>query len=91
MMYQATTERPLRVAEFETLFTTGPCEQRQLSPTGLPWRLDPTAEAIALDLTARERAYCSFSSFTITPDRDAVSVDVEVPAAPVDVPDALAA
>jgi hypothetical protein len=86
-----TAERPLRLAEFDDLFATALHGQQRLSPTTLRWRLAPTAEAAVRDLTARETACCSFFSFTVTPDGAVVDVDVEVPAAHVDVLDALAA
>jgi hypothetical protein len=85
-----TVERPLRLAEFDDLFATALREQRRLSPTSLRWRIDPAAEATARDLTARESSCCSFFSFAFGPDGDAVRLDVHVPAAQVDVLDALA-
>jgi hypothetical protein len=88
-----TAERPLRLAEFDDLFTTALREQRRLAPTRLRWRLDPAAEASAWDLTARESACCSFFAFIFDGDGDGDSVrlDVQVPEAHVDVLDALAA
>jgi len=85
-----TVERPLRRAEFDQLFATALRGQQRLSPTELRWRLDQSAEATARDLTTRESSCCSFFSFTLAPDGDAVRVDVRVPAAHVDVLDALA-
>ncbi len=84
-----TAERPLRLAEFDQLFATALREQQRLSPTVLRWVIDPAAEAVARDLTVRERACCSFFSFAFTGDGDAVRLDVQVPAAHVDVLDAL--
>ncbi|MEU8333849.1 hypothetical protein [Micromonospora sp. NPDC048839] len=83
-------QRPLRSAEFDDLFTTALREQQRLSPTHLRWRLDPTAEATARDLTDRESSCCSFFTFTITVDTDTLRLDVQVPAAHVDVLDGLA-
>ena len=86
-----TAERPLRLTEFDDLFATALHGQQRLSATRLRWRLDPAAESAARDLTARETECCSFFSFTVAAADGAVQVDVEVPAAHVDVLDALAA
>ena len=86
-----TADRPLRLAEFDDLFATAVRGQQRLSPTRLRWRLNPAAEPRARDLTARETQCCSFFTFTFTTADGAVHVDVEVPAAHVDVLDALAA
>jgi hypothetical protein len=85
-----TVERPLRLAEFDDLFASALLGQQRLSPTVLRWRLAPSAEPVARDLTDRESACCAFFAFTFTPDGDAVRVDVAVPAAHVEVLDALA-
>jgi hypothetical protein len=85
------TDRPLRLAEFGDLFTTALREQQRLAPTRLRWRLDPAAEATARDLTTRESTCCSFFTFTLDGDGDAVRLDVQVPDEHVDVLDALAA
>src|SRR5690348_16526591 len=58
-----TAERPLRLAEFQTLFATALRGQERLSPTHLRWRIDPAAESTARDLTARESECCSFFAF----------------------------
>ena len=84
-------ERPLRLAEFDDLFTTALRNQQRLSPTTLRWRLAPTVAATVRDLTARETACCSFFSFSVTADDEVVGVDVTVPTAHVGVLDALAA
>jgi hypothetical protein len=85
-----TVERPLRLAEFDELFATGLRGQQRLSPTQLRWRLDRAAESSARDLTARESSCCPFFSFTFAPDGRAVRVGVQVPAAHVEILDALA-
>jgi hypothetical protein len=85
-----TVERPLRAAEFDDLFATALRHQQRLSATALQWRIDPAAEATARDLIGRESSCCSFFSFAFTHDGDAVRLDVQVPAAHVDVLDALA-
>lgn len=82
-------QRPLRLAEFDNLFTTALLAQQRLSPTHLRWRLDPTAETTARNLTDRESSCCSFFTFTITGDADTLRLDVQVPATHVDVLDAL--
>jgi hypothetical protein len=86
-----TVDRPLRLAEFDDLFTTALRGQHRTSPTALRWLLDPAAEPTARDLTARESACCSFFAFTYTPAAGHTLLDVVVPAAHVDVLDALAA
>jgi hypothetical protein len=86
-----TADRPVRLAEFDDLFATALRGQHRRSPTTLRWRLDPAAEATARDLTARESACCSFFTFSYTPAGEHMQLDVVVPAANVDVLDALAA
>ncbi|MCG5464979.1 hypothetical protein AB0K35_21510 [Micromonospora sp. NPDC053740] len=83
-------QRPLRLAEFDNLFATALLGQQRLSPTELLWHLDPSAEATARDLIARESSCCSFFSFTLGVDTGTLCLDVQVPAAHVDVLDALA-
>jgi hypothetical protein len=85
-----TAERPLRLAEFDDLFATAVRGQQRLSATHLRWRLDPAAEPTARALTGRETECCSFFTFTFTEAGDVVQLDVRVPAAHVDVLDALA-
>ncbi|MCX5066024.1 hypothetical protein OOJ91_09025 [Micromonospora lupini] len=51
--------------------------------------LDPAAETTARDLTDRESSCCSFFTFTYTHVTGALRLDVQVPAARVDVLDAL--
>ncbi|MEU4160467.1 hypothetical protein [Actinoplanes sp. NPDC026670] len=86
-----TAERPLRVAEFDDLFTTALRDQQRPSPTRLRWYLDPAAETVARELTTRESACCSFFTFSFTPDGDTLRLDIEVPDTQVEVLDALAA
>ncbi|MCW2640139.1 MAG: hypothetical protein JWP76_2445 [Dactylosporangium sp.] len=85
-----TVEQPLRLAEFDDLFTTALRGQQRPVPTRLRWELDPAAEARARDLTARETSCCSFFTFTFIPAAGALQLDVEVPTARVDVLDVLA-
>jgi len=86
-----TAERPLRLAEFDALFTTGLRKLERQGPTRLLMTLDAITEATARALTARESNCCSFFGFTFTPARGSqVLLDVTVPQAHVDVLDALA-
>ncbi|GGN94375.1 hypothetical protein GCM10010112_83630 [Actinoplanes lobatus] len=85
-----TVERPLRLAEFDDLFATALRGQQRMSATVLRWDLDPAAEATARDLSGRESRCCSFFTFTFDPGDGVLRLDVEVPAAHVDVLDALA-
>ncbi|WP_067499756.1 hypothetical protein [Actinoplanes sp. TFC3] len=64
-------ERPLRVAEFDELLATTLRGQQRLSPTVLSWDLDPSYEAKARDLTARESKCCSFFTFAFAASGDA--------------------
>ncbi|MEV0804882.1 hypothetical protein [Micromonospora sp. NPDC050200] len=84
-------QQPLRLAEFDELFTAALREQERLAPTRLRWRLDPAAENTVRDLTARESDCCSFFTFALTRTDIAVQVDVQVSDAQVEVLDALAA
>jgi hypothetical protein len=83
-------EQPLRIAEFDALFASSLRELQRLAPTRLRLLLDQRAGKVARELTARESECCSFFVFTVTPARDELLVDVEVPAAHVAVLDALA-
>ena len=60
-----TTERPLRLAEFETLVAGALQAQDRTGRTTLRWRFDRAAEAAVRDLAARESACCSFFGFGI--------------------------
>src|SRR5919199_2651896 len=83
-----TVEQPLRLAEFDDLFTTALRGQHRRSPTSLRWHLDPAAEPTARDLTQREAACCSFFAFTFTPRGETLDLEVEVPPTYVGVLDA---
>ena len=82
-------EQPLRLAEFDALFTTAVRSVETVSPTRVRMRLTGPAglEATVRDLAARETACCSFFTFTVTPGpaAGALVLDVEVPAAYADV------
>ncbi|MEU8330073.1 hypothetical protein [Micromonospora sp. NPDC048839] len=88
-----TAERPLRLAEFDQFCAAAVRGLDRLSAQHLRLRLDGGArtEEMARDLTARESSCCSFFTFGLSrPDPDSLSLDVRVPAAHVDVLDALA-
>ena len=86
-----TVDQPSRLREFDDLFATSLRGLSRISPTMLRWSLDPAAESIARDLTARETECCSFFYFGFSSPGDVLTVDVEVQAAQVAVLDALAA
>lgn len=88
-----TAERPLRLAEFDQFFRDAVRGAERLSAQHLRLRLDGAeqVEKTARDLAARESSCCSFFAFDIArPDLDSLTLDVRVPAAHVDVLDALA-
>jgi hypothetical protein len=75
-----TTERPLRLAEFEALFADHLAE---VSWAGERLRLSMTGGSglhdVVTDLTARESACCSFFAFTVARAPGAVVLEVGVP------------
>src|ERR1043166_3816971 len=81
-----TAEQPVRLAEFDALFSTATGVEA-LSPTRARMRLVGPAGLAAQvrDLTAREAECCSFFTFTVTHepagDGEMVILDIEVPAA----------
>jgi hypothetical protein len=87
-----TVERPLRLAEFDSLFT-GLTALHRLSPIHVRMHLTGRAglEETVRDLTARETECCSFFTFTTTAVTESqVTLDVEVPPHQKAVLDALA-
>ena len=86
-----TADRPLRIAEFDQLFSTVLTAQTRPSPEVLRWSLDPRAEAVARDLAARETQCCSFFAFTFASEGETLQMDVRVRAVQTEVLDALAA
>ncbi|WP_328690158.1 hypothetical protein OHA74_13425 [Streptomyces phaeochromogenes] len=87
-----TEERPLRVAEWDALFS-----ERLMSPSRpqpLHLRLELAAgagvEDRVRDLVDRESGCCSFFTFTTTADEDRVRLDISVDQAHEAVLDALA-
>lgn len=75
-----TEQRPLRVAEWDALFTER--LERASRPGPLRVRLELTGgdgtEDRVRDLAQRESGCCSFFGFTVTADRSAVVLDVTV-------------
>ncbi|PTA47371.1 hypothetical protein [Micromonospora sp. RP3T] len=85
-----TTDRPLRLAEFDRLFRDAVHAVDRRSARHLRLRLGSAAEPATRDLITRESACCSFFAFALTrPDGDALTLDIRVPPAHVDVLDAL--
>jgi hypothetical protein len=87
-----TAQRPLRLAEFETVFSTMVRGRRRPSPTTLSLDLEPGAEVAArvADLMARESRCCSFFTFTLTAGGGELRLDVTVPPERAGILDALA-
>ena len=83
-----TTERPLRVAEFDVFFTSV-LRSRRPEPTRLDLVVSREAEAVGRDLARRESECCSFFVFDFEPDGDDVVMHVSVPATQIEVLDAL--
>jgi hypothetical protein len=85
-----TAERPLRVAEFDDLFTFVVRAQRR-GPQRLDLVLRRIVEAPARDLARRENECCSFFTFEFESIGDDVVMQIGVPPEHVDVLDALEA
>jgi len=86
-----TAEQPIRVAEFDDLFSASIQGAERIDPTTLRLTVAADAEAQARDLAGRESSCCSFFGFDFTAAGDAVDMTVTVPAAHVAVLDAFAA
>lgn len=85
-----TTERPLRVAEFDDLFGYVRSSTRP-APTRLELALPSEIEAAARDLASRESQCCSFFNFEFAPGGHEVVMRIGVPAEQVAVLDAIQA
>jgi hypothetical protein len=85
-------ERPLRGAEFSSLFATALQSLERIDRRHLRLLLTGGSRLLAriAELTARESECCSFFEFAVTQAGDAVQVDVVVPDAHADVLDGLA-
>ncbi|GAA1594970.1 hypothetical protein GCM10009789_56340 [Kribbella sancticallisti] len=86
-----TVEQPIRVAEFDDLFTASVRGVERIDPSTLRLTVAADAEAHARDLAGRESRCCSFFGFDFIAAGDAVAMTVTVPAAHVAVLDAFAA
>ncbi|MFI8186737.1 hypothetical protein ACIF70_40585 [Actinacidiphila glaucinigra] len=88
-----TKERPLRVAEWDALFSERLTSLSRPQPLRL--RLDlaggPGVEERVRDLVERESGCCSFFTFTTTLGEDLIALDISVDTAHEAVLDALAA
>ncbi|MEW2083919.1 hypothetical protein [Streptomyces sp. NPDC005283] len=88
-----TEERPLRVAEWDALFSERLTALSRPQPLRL--RLDladgPGVEDRVRDLVEREGGCCSFFAFTITPGQDRIHLEISVEAAHETVLEAIAA
>jgi hypothetical protein len=87
-----TTERPLRVAEFDALFAEAVRDIERIEPGRLRLGLaaDPQVAGRAAELAAVETGCCSFFTFTLTATGGGLSLEVTVPGQYVEVLDALA-
>jgi hypothetical protein len=85
-----TAERPLRVAEFDDLFTAVRRSERPL-PTRLDLVLPRNIEAAARNLARRESDCCSFFTFEFRSVGDDVVMHIAVPPEHVEALDALEA
>lgn len=91
-----TAARPLRVAEFEALFAAALRSVHRLDQRHVRMQLAGEAGLTArvLDLTARENECCGFFDFAVRPVEsqvgEALTLEIEVPAAYADVLDGLA-
>jgi hypothetical protein len=83
-----TAERPLRVAEFDDLFSSVRQSERQ-EPTRLDLVLPRDVETTARDLARRESECCSFFTFEFDSVGDDVVMHIGVPTSQVRVLDAL--
>ncbi len=88
-----TREQPLRVAEFDALFSSAlrRVERRERALLLLTFDTTPGVEATVRDLLAREVRCCSFFTFAVTADPGGLGVEVGVPDTHLDVLDGLAA
>ncbi|MFH8642297.1 hypothetical protein ACIQWR_31490 [Streptomyces sp. NPDC098789] len=75
-----TEEQPLRVAEWDALFSERLTSLSRPEPLRLHFELTagPGVEARVRDLVAREGGCCSFFTFTLTPGEDTVGLDITV-------------
>jgi hypothetical protein len=76
-----TAEQPLRVAEFDDLFTQSLRHVDRTAPTRLRLTLRryPGATDTVEDLVSRETECCSFFVFAVRSRRGAILLDISVP------------
>ncbi|MFF8953523.1 hypothetical protein ACF09I_32675 [Streptomyces sp. NPDC014940] len=88
-----TRERPLRVAEWDALFSERLTSSARPEPLQLHLELagGPGVEERVRDLVARESDCCSFFTFTTVPGAERMGLDIAVDVAHEAVLDALAA
>jgi hypothetical protein len=85
-----TAERPLRVAEFDDLFTFVVRAERR-APQRLDLVLGRIVEVPARDLARRERECCSFFTFEFESLGDELVMHIGVPPSQIEVLDAIEA
>ena len=85
------TERPLRIAEWEGLFVTAVTGAHRTTAERATFRLrpDPALAARVADLTVRETRCCSFFTFGLIASGGGLDLTVTVPPAQTPVLDAL--
>ena len=88
-----TAERPLRMSEFDDLFSSAVRGLNRPEPGRLRLELDPTAEVAAstAELVVRETECCSFVSFALMATGGQLLLEIVVPPAHIAVLDAFAA
>ncbi|MFE5483204.1 hypothetical protein [Streptomyces sp. NPDC056527] len=86
-----TAARPLRVAEFDSLFTQHLMNVSRPDRLRLEMVLDgePVVDQAVRDLAARESGCCSFFTFTVSPCPEGIRLDIAVDTAHEAVLDAL--
>jgi hypothetical protein len=86
-----TAQRPLRVAEFDSLFTRSLQHVDRTAPTRLRLTLRryPGATDTVEDLVGRETECCSFFAFAVRSRRGAILLDITAPEPRIDVLDGL--
>jgi len=86
-----TADRPLRLAEFDALFTTSARRvTRDAKGVRIHLEGDSTLRERVRDLAERETACCSFFTFAIEGPSNAVVLDISVPINRREILDALA-
>jgi hypothetical protein len=87
-----TAERPLRSAKFDDLFLDAVLGIERIEPARLrlDLRTSPQIAGRAAELATAETACCSFFTFTLTAAAGSLVLEITVPAAHLEVLDALA-